>query len=173
MNNSIYPFLSFLTLVSCLIFSIKCYVTVQRIRHQNFYMYWGKGSSLSSFIARTMVLVWGILALLNFAASGVIKNDASKVFSSTEIHSSDSTIKNPIPATTPDIERKLTPEELHQLEVKMQYSGDDEIIRKRLGLPPKSPQVTNSLHDPQPTLGKSPKVDDPAPESPKAEAASE
>lgn len=144
-----------------------------RIRRHDLFMYWGKGNSLSSFTAHTMVFLWGILALFNFAASGVIKTDASKVFSSTEIQSSDSTIKNLTPTTTPDVERKLTPEELQQLEVKMQYSGDDEIIRKRLGLPPKSTQVTNSLPDQQPTLEKNPKVDDPAPEAPKAEATSE
>ncbi len=173
MNNSTESFLSFLALVSFLIFSVKCGVTVQRIRRHDLFMYWGQGNSLSSLIAYTLVFLWGILAVFNFAASGVIKSDASKVFSPTEIQSSDSTIKNLTPKTTPDVERKLTSEEIHQLEVKMQYSGDDEIIRKRLGLTPKSPQVTNSSPDQQPILGKNPKVDDPAPEAPKAEAPSE
>lgn len=134
-------------------------------------MYWGRGNSVSLFIARSVALMWGILAVCNLVAVGSAAS--SNVPVQTEIQSPDSITQNPTSTTTPDVERKLTPEEIHQLEVKMQYSGDDEIIRKRLGLPPKSPQVTNSLPDLQPTLGNNPKVADPAPEAPKAEAASE
>ena len=33
--------------------------------------------------------------------------------------------------------QQLTKEEIFELEVKAQYHGDDPIVRKRLGLPPK------------------------------------
>jgi hypothetical protein len=33
--------------------------------------------------------------------------------------------------------QQLTKEEIFEMEVKVQYHGDDPIVRKRLGLPPK------------------------------------
>lgn len=170
-SNGLLGSLALLASISFLIFSIQCYRTIQRIRHHDLSMYWGRGNSVSLFIARSVALMWGILAVCNLVAVGSAAS--SNVPVQTEIQSPDSITQNPTSTTTPNVERKLTPEEIHQLEVKMQYSGDDEIIRKRLGLPPKSTQVTNPLPDQQPTLEKNPKVDDPAPEAPKAEAASE
>ncbi len=155
MNNAFYAICLSASFVA---FSIKCLQTVQRIRRQDLNMYWGSGSSLSSFIAHTMVLVWGTLAFINFGATVMITSEESKNSTSPEI-----SLSVP-PATerknsllTPDPGRESTPEELRQLEAKTQYSGDDEIVRKRLGLPPKSHQENGSLTDRQsalsPTLG--------------------
>lgn len=168
MKISIDQLWSYLALVIFVFSIFKCSVTVMRIRRKDYYMYWGGGNFLSSFIAHTLAFVWGALAL--FALIGF--KGLSETPAPTEFQPSEP-IKNGAALASPEIERRLTPEEIHQLEVKMQYSGDDEIIRKRLGLPPKSTQVTNPLPDQQPTLEKNPKEDDPAPEAPKAEAASE
>lgn len=139
-------------------------------------MYWGKGSALSTFIASTMVLIWGTLAFLNFGATVMITSEASKTATSTDV--------SPLPPATtehkksslaPDPARELTPEELRQLEIKMQYSGDDEIIRERLGLPPKSHQEKSSSTDSEsatnPTSGI--KTDDTAPQSEEQKSSSE
>lgn len=170
MKISIDQLWSFLALLVFVVSAFKCGVTVLRIRRQDLYMYWGRGNSLSNFIAHTLAFVWGTLALFTLIGFTAYL----KIPASTEIQSSESITKNTTSAI-PEVERPLTPEEIHQLEVKMQYSGDDEIIRKRLGLPPKSTQVTNTLPDQQPTLEKTPKVkaDDSAQEIPKAESASE
>lgn len=37
-------------------------------------------------------------------------------------------------------QREATADEIHQMEIEKQYSGDDPIIRQRLGLPPKPAQ---------------------------------
>lgn len=139
-------------------------------------MYWGKGSTLSTYIASTMVLVWGTLAFLNFGATVMITSEASMTGTSTEISVlPPATTEHKDSSLIPDPGRELTPEELRQLEYKMQYSGDDEIIRKRLGLPPKSHQEKSSSTDSQSAINPPSliKTDDPAPQSQEQKSSSE
>ena len=59
------------------------------------------------------------------------------ISNTTQVETPKPQIQVQLPETKPEDEKIYTKEEVEQLEKEKQYSGNDPIIRKRLGLPPK------------------------------------
>lgn len=151
--------------LSALFAAIKCIRTIGAIHRGDLFAYWGRGNSLSVFIAKALTGTWGLLALANFFAMMwfFTPEGPLHITDSTGISSKAKKIepdqKHLSPGTESIVERsagrqveqhgslvnskdarQLTAEEIRQSESEKQYTGDDPIIRERLGLPPKSDQ---------------------------------
>ena len=145
--------------LSALFSAIKCIQTIGRIHRGDLFAYWGRGNSVSIFIARVLTGVWGIFAVANFSAvlwffspEGILHSPESGISASTPLENDrkqlSPTAKQPemqqpekhgSTANSKDA-HQLTSEEIRQLETEKQYTGEDPVVRERLGLPPKVDQ---------------------------------
>ena len=151
--------------LSALFAAIKCIRTIGAIHRGDLFAYWGRGNSLSVFIAKALTGTWGLLAVANFFAMMwfFTPEGPLHIADRTEISSAVKKIepdhKQLSPGTGSIVDRnagqqieqhgssanskdahQLTAEEIRRSEIEKQYTGDDPIIRERLGLPPKSDQ---------------------------------
>lgn len=130
----------------------------RRDRNDRLTDYWGRGSFTEHVGGYFTSVFWGLISVISGglffyilfslapkkdsmvdAISPVIQQQKVEQSSSTQPEYSTTTPQK----TEPPQEAKkheFTEEEIRQLEVEKQYSGDDPVIRERLGLPPKTTQ---------------------------------
>lgn len=118
--------------------------------------YWGRGSFtelVGSFFASTFwgltALTCGLIAALCFGFATSDDKSVTKVDAPSPVMQQQVDKIPPIKTEQPEPaahkselpkepqKQEFTEEEIRQLEVEKQYSGDDPLIRQRLGLPPK------------------------------------
>jgi hypothetical protein len=147
----------------------KCSQSVGRMRRNDLETYWGEGSFLSFLIAPLVIAFWAIVAITClFFTFGLISKLIDDVASTNDQKNSDLQTKQELQSTKEKTLRYVeqttlmksedhsiapkesvteaskdqawTTEEIRQMEAEKQYSGNDPIVRARLGLPPKADQ---------------------------------
>jgi hypothetical protein len=143
----------------------RCSQAVGKIRRNDLYTYWGGGSFLSFLVAPLVAGFWGLAGCGSFIAMmwlfipqerfQNLRITESSATTKTEVHAQERGSKKTEPTaeknehhqadrneSAPEASdsHKWSTEEIRQMEVEKQYSGNDPIVRARLGLPPKVDQ---------------------------------